>query len=75
MAIRDELFMGWFEDIEATISALVSFRQALERWRSQRCDAGEFHTVLFSLRSAGLEGWADGLDIDGLFSEVVNVVE
>jgi hypothetical protein len=67
---NQEIVKQWIEDVDRAIDALVEWQDKLRRWQHVGCDNGEFHAALFGLRSAGLEGWADALDLDGL-AEVV----
>jgi hypothetical protein len=50
----------WRESTEDAIAALQEWANKLAEWERRGCDRGEFHAALWSLRSAGLEEWADG---------------
>lgn len=57
---REQIISEWMESTKNAIRALEEWRHKLAEWQRRGCDNGEFHTALFTLRSKGLEGWADG---------------
>jgi hypothetical protein len=65
MAEKD-IFKRWLEETDWTIDALQEWRRKLQQWQQSGCDNGEFQAALWTLRTAGLEAWADrnpaGLD-------------
>jgi hypothetical protein len=68
---NQEYIRQWIESTEDAITALQEWRRNLREWRRLRAlgvgiPTGEFHKALSELRAAGLEGWADNLDIDEL---------
>lgn len=74
---RQEYISQWIEDTDDAITALQEWRRKLREWRRLQglgcgIPTGEFHKALSELRAAGLEGWADSLDLDGLAEAVCN---
>lgn len=63
---RERVTQEWITQTVKAIDALQEWRRKLADWQRTGCDSGTFHAALLTLRSSGLEDWADrnsaGLD-------------
>ncbi len=72
--MEDQRTQAWIEATDTAIRTLQEWQRKLKLWQRQGCDSGEFHAALFTLRSAGLEQWADlnPAGLDALANEVIH---